>query len=90
MTEMPTLEPYDVTVEGTKLIQAMEDIDRQRDLLTIRTGGDPAARIDLAPLAEKEEEDGAGRRRRLERRGSTRRCWHWHQLSRRCSKGAEW
>ena len=47
---------YDVTVEGTKLIQAMEEIDRERDLLTVTTGGDPAARIDLAPLAEEEEE----------------------------------
>ena len=35
MTEMPTLEPCDVTVEGARLIQAMEDIDRERDLLTI-------------------------------------------------------
>ena len=36
MTEMPTLEPCDVTVGGTKLIQAIESIARGRDLLTIR------------------------------------------------------
>ena len=36
MTERPTPELNDVTVEGTKLIQAIESIARGRDLLTIR------------------------------------------------------